>query len=207
MPIPLIRRHRVGQPPPSTKEFDDLKKKIEGLSDSNTAKIRSSNSLAIDNPEVIEVLPETEMHSSLFISYGGNDEEYATAINTYLKYCGVRTWFFPDDALPGEKLHRVMSSGIANYDRTLLICSESALERTGVLNEVERVLEKEAKEGGGDILIPVSIDDYIFSEWAPERSDLADQIRSRVITSIPCSDIKSVEFKSAITKVIKALKK
>lgn len=164
------------------------------------ASFRSSN-------HIVSVIHESEMHSSLFISYGGPDEDFAVAINAYLKSHGVKTWFFPNDALPGQKLHRMMSTGIVNYDRVLLICSESSLKRAGVLNELERCLEREAKEGGSDVLIPVTIDDYVYTKWKPEREDIASQIRSRVITNIPNSDKTSVEFQAAMKKLLAALKK
>ena len=132
----------------------------------------------------IELVSESELYRSLFISYGGMDTQVETEINSYLESKGIRTWFFPDDALPGQKLHRVMHDEINKHDRVLLICSKSSLQRNGVLNEIERVLEREAKEGGASVLIPITLDDFVYGNWAPERQDLADQVRSRVITSV-----------------------
>lgn len=76
----------------------------------------------------------------------------------------------------------MMHDHINNHDRVLLLCSKAALSRLGVLNEIERVLEREAKEGGNEILIPVTIDDYVYGDWAPKHSDLAAQLRTRVIS-------------------------
>jgi hypothetical protein len=156
---------------------------------------------------LIDLIHEADMHSSVFISYGGPDEPLARAINDFLLAHSVKTWFFPKDAVAGQKLHRVMSTGVANHDRVLLICSESSLNRPGVQNELERVLEREAREGGSEILIPVAIDKYVFSEWAPERRDLADQVRSRVIATFPTSLKKTAEFNAAAEKLLRALKK
>lgn len=152
---------------------------------------------------LIDIVDESKMHKTLFISYGGPDKSDVSKINKRIKSKGVQTWFFPDDASPGEKLHRVMHDGVNNYDRVLLICSKNSLTRAGVLNEIERVLEREAKEGGTDILIPVTLDDYVYGEWAPERSDLASQVRSRVITKL---DTKSENFDIAVEKVVDVLK-
>ena len=105
---------------------------------------------------LVDVVDESEMHKSLFISYGGPDENIVTEINRLIKSKGVKTWFFPEDALPGDKLHRIMHDGVNNHDRVLLVCSEQSLSRPGVLNEIERVLEREAKEGGKEILIPIT---------------------------------------------------
>ena len=152
----------------------------------------------------IEIINESEMHKTLFISYGGPDEEVVKKLNNRIKLKGVKTWFFPDDAKPGEKLHRMMSNGVNNHDHVLLICSKNSLSRPGVLTEIERVLEKEAKEGGIEILIPVTIDNFVFKNWAPERVDIADQIRSRVITKVNMSD---ENIDPVIEKIVSVLKK
>jgi len=154
---------------------------------------------------LIDVEDESKMHKTLFISYGGGDEEQAAKINKTIKSKGVKTWFFPDDALPGEKLHRVMHDGVNNHDRVLLICSKSSLSRKGVLNEIERVLEREAKEGGSDILLPVTIDDFVYSEWETERPDIADQVRSRVITKINTNGEETAVFEKQVQKIVDTL--
>ena len=51
---------------------------------------------------IVDVVNESEMYKSLFISYGGPDEEVARKINSLLKARGIKTWFFPDDSLPGQ---------------------------------------------------------------------------------------------------------
>jgi hypothetical protein len=154
---------------------------------------------------LIDVVEESEMHKTLFISYGGPDEESVSIINGKLKSKGVQTWFFPIDALPGEKLHRMMHDGVNKHDRVLLVCSEQSLTRPGVLNEIERVLEREAKEGGSSILIPISLDDFVYGDWAPERTDIADQVRTRVITKIDIGDDQKLE--NQIGKIVKVLQK
>ena len=162
--------------------------------------INSFNSEAI----LIDVVNESDMYKTLFISYGGSDKENAIKIKNSLKSKGIKTWFFPDDALPGDKLHRVMHDGVNNHDRVLLICSEQSLSRTGVLNEIERVLEREANEGGQDILIPITIDSYVYRDWASERKDIASQIRNRVISKV---DVNSDEFEDQIDKIVRVLRK
>ena len=153
---------------------------------------------------LIDVVDESEMHKTLFISYGSPDEKIVEQINKKLKSKGVTTWFFPDDAQPGHKLHRVMHDGVNSHDHVLLVCSKNSLTRPGVLNEIERVLEREAKEGGSGILIPVTIDEFVYSDWAPERSDIASQVRSRVITKVETTE-KS--YNQSIDKIVKTLRK
>lgn len=118
---------------------------------------------------------------SVFLSYGTPDEAAAERLASTLEAEGVTVWRFSRDALPGQKLHRMMHDGVASHDRTILLCSKSSLSRSGVLNEIERALEREAREGGSEVIIPISLDGYVFANWAPQRPDLAAQIRSRVI--------------------------
>lgn len=151
----------------------------------------------------VEIIDESAMYKSLFISYGGPDEMVVSLINSKFKERGVSTWFFPVDAPAGEKLHRVMSEGISKYDKVLLICSENSLTRPGVLNEIERVLEREAREGGSSILIPIALDKYVFT-WKPERTDLADQVLTRVIKNFPVDDKNQIDIQ--IDGIIKVLR-
>ncbi|MGT2505927.1 toll/interleukin-1 receptor domain-containing protein [Cupriavidus basilensis] len=156
----------------------------------------------------IEVVAEEGLHQSVFISFGGPDETRVTEIDTFLKSRGVKTWFFPTNKLPGQKLHRMMHEGVNNHDRVLLVCSKSSLSRPGVLNEIERVLEREAREGGSDILIPLSIDDYLFSDaFTPDRPDIAEQIKSRVVARVPDSTTNRDGFEREMAQVIAALKR
>jgi len=117
---------------------------------------------------------------SVFISYGGPDESYAERLHLELKRHGVRSFFFRESAPFGRKLHRVMRDGIQSSDRVLLLCSEASLDRPGVMNELEETLAREAREGGKERLIPLTLDDYVYS-WKPQRIDLATAIRDRVI--------------------------
>ena len=153
------------------------------------------------NGVYIQVIDESELHKTLFISYGTPDEEIASKINKALKAKGVNTWFFPEDSIPGDKLHRMMNDAVYNHDRTLLVCSKASVSRSGVLNEIERLLEREANEGGADIIIPVALDDYIFADWTPEMADIKRQVTSRVV-----SKMNESNFHSVIDKILKALK-
>jgi hypothetical protein len=176
-------------------EIDSLRAAFAGVA---VLEISDAKSRAI-----LDTLPRGRL-STVFISYGGPDVVMATRINDALLEKGVKTWFFPVDAKPGDKLHRVMNDAVEAHDRTLLLCSKSSLVRSGVLNELERVLEREAREGGAAILIPIRLDDFVFSDWSPARPDQATQVRSRII-----GDLSSVEtegkFEKEMRKVIAGL--
>lgn len=143
---------------------------------------------------------------STFISYGGPDEAFARKLNEALERRGVTTFFFKDDAPPGERLHRVMRLGVNDHDRTILICSEASLQRPGLLNELEETLAREARDGGRTYLIPVRLDDYVLKAWAPANSDLAQTVRDRVISDFRRHE-DAAEFDAEVAKLIAVLKK
>lgn len=88
----------------------------------------------------------------------------------------------------------------------MLLCSKSSLIRNGVLNELERVLEREWSEGGGNILIPVTVDDFVFGDWNVERPDIAKQIQSQVVTTIPDPKVDAAGFEREMLRLQEALK-
>lgn len=141
------------------------------------------------------------------LSYGGLDVGIATKLHDYLTSHGVPMWFYPENNVPGEKLHRMMSEMVTNAERVILLCSKSSLHRIGVLNEIERVLEKEAKEAGSSILIPLALDEYVFEEWKPKRADMAVQIRARNIVRLDEANFDSPETQAALGNLLKSLAK
>lgn len=142
---------------------------------------------------------------STFISYGGPDEVFARKLNKALKRRGVKTFFFKDDALPGEKLHRVMRKGVNEHDRVILICSKSSLQRPGLLNELEETLAREARDGGRTYLLPIRLDDYVLAEWNPADSNTSRAVRDRVVADFSKHEDPK-EFNEAVTKLVAALK-
>jgi hypothetical protein len=99
-----------------------------------------------------------------------------------------------------------MREGVNKYDRVVLICSRNSLNRRGVENELEETLQREAREGGKSILIPVTIDDYVFSDWKPSNLALAQTIRDRVIADFRGACENGVPFISAVTRLVKGIK-
>jgi len=146
------------------------------------------------------------MLQSTFISYGGPDEAFAWKLNDALQKRGVTTFFFKEHATPGDKLHRVMRKGVNEHDRTILICSESSLQRAGLLNELEETLAREARDGGRPYLIPVRLDDYVINGWKPKDPDVAQAVRDRVIADFRDHE-DPARFDAELAKLINALKK
>jgi TIR domain len=143
-------------------------------------------------------------HASVFLSYGGPDEAFTRKLYEALREENIEVFFFPESATPGERLHRTMSEAIHEYDRILLVCSKSSLGRRGVLNELEQVLAREAREGGTELLMPVLLDDFALVEWAPPRADMARQVRDRVAADFR-KDSSPSEFTKQLKRVLRAL--
>jgi uncharacterized protein YjbI with pentapeptide repeats len=120
---------------------------------------------------------------------------------------GVTTFFFPEHAVPGERLHRMMRKGVNDFDRTVLVCSKNSLDRKGVLNEIEESLAREAREGGVSYLIPIALDDYVFGAWKPARQDIAQAVRDKIVGDFRGADADPVKFAAGLQRLIAALKK
>lgn len=138
-----------------------------------------------------------------FISFGGPDIEFARKLHASLTKNGVVTFFFPEDAEPGARLSSTMNRGVHEYDRVILICSKASLTRPGVRNEIQLTLDREAREGASNRLIPIALDDFVFTDWWPERPENSRAVQDRVIADFRDPD----KFTSSLSKLLIALKK
>lgn len=114
---------------------------------------------------------------STFISYGAADTKFAIELRSRLHRSGVDVYVFAVDALPGERLSDLMFRGINQYDRIIVVCSESSLGRSGVRNEIVEAFAREARDGGASYIIPIARDDYVFQSG----DEIARRLRDRVI--------------------------
>jgi hypothetical protein len=98
-----------------------------------------------------------------------------------------------------------MSDAIHQYDVVISVGSEAAVTRPGFLYELEQTLAREAREGGSELLIPVLLDDYVLREWAPNRQDLARQLRERVAGDFRGAN-DDLEFGRQLDRLVNALR-
>jgi hypothetical protein len=143
---------------------------------------------------------------STYIIYGEPDRTFAEKLSKALEHSGVKTFFFPDHGVPGQPLHQMMRTGVNEHDRVILVCSKSALDRMGVLNEIEETLRREARNGGVSYLIPVRLDNYVFSGWNPPAMT-AQAVRDRVVADFRDALIDPVKFDSELNRLLAALRK
>lgn len=167
----------------------------------------------LDSVRTIDAADLHSMLQSVFISYGRPDEQFATRLRGELSKNGVRTWFFPEDAEPGARLHRHLQKQIQRYDRMIVCCSKASLTRPGVLHELEEVLEREQREGGSEVLIPVMLESFLGDAgvpptwWPPRKEHLYLSITSRCIADFRGTLDDEVSWKKQIRLVLKALKR
>jgi transcriptional regulator with XRE-family HTH domain len=166
---------------------------------------RIAEALGVPLDTLIKDDPTPQTHYSVFLSYGGPDEPIARRFYEELTGYAIRCFFFPVSAIPGVRLHRTMSQGVDEYDRVVLLCSQNSLHRPGLLNELEQVLIREAREGGSELLIPIALDDAVFTEWAPERRDLASQVRSRVVADFRRAIESPIEWANQMDRLLQSL--
>lgn len=139
---------------------------------------------------------------STFISYGSPDVIFARQLRDALQSNGVHTFLFESDAIPGEMLHSVMRDRLGEYDRVILICSEAALNRSGVRNEISQTLAREAREGGTNYLIPITLDDFVFN-W---KDPLAVALRDRVVADFRRAYDEPIHFNTGVLSLLRALR-
>jgi uncharacterized protein YjbI with pentapeptide repeats len=167
---------------------------------------------ALDPNELFSLMQST------FISYGGPDEAFARKLNQALQNNGVTTFFFPETAEPGAKLHRVMREGVNLHDRLILVCSAASLNRPGVLNEIQETLAREARDGGAEYIIPIKIDNFVHDGWAPKDAMVKTTILDRVVADFQHADESSVadatakaatrtKFEEQLSRLLRALRK
>jgi hypothetical protein len=82
----------------------------------------------------------------------------------------------------------MMRKGVNEHDRVILVCSKASRDRKGVLNEIEETLAGESRDGGAAYLIPIRLDGYVFSGWAPPNPDTAQSVRDRVVADFEGAD-------------------
>lgn len=128
---------------------------------------------------------EEPRFDSCFISYSGNDQDFAEHLHGELQANGVRCWFAPHDIQGGRKLHEQIDEAIRVYDRLLLILSEDSMASEWVKTEIANARTREIKEKR-QMLFPISLVPFErVKDWsafdADTGKDSAREIREYYI--------------------------
>lgn len=146
-------------------------------------------------------------YSSVFVSHGGPDEDFGCKLSRRLREVGVQdTFFYLDNARPGEEITKTMIVGVKRYDKVVLVCSERAFTR-GVMYELELVRQREAEQGGKrDILIPVTLDDYVESVESPaETRELILNIKELNLLDFKGAQSDRAKFNKGMDRLLDVL--
>ena len=174
---------------PSTISVETLVRTLEGAGGQFTAEQRTffentgvPRTLLDYLPDLLETQPI--QFFSCFISYGGQDGEFADRLHRDMRRRDIRCWKYDVDAIIGRDVWGNISGAIVLHEKMIVICSQSSLQRPGVHGEIERALQKEEqlkreRSGKGDahvdtdVLVPVRLDDYVFEGWEhPRKAEL-----------------------------------
>lgn len=167
----------------------------------------------IESLRSIDEMDLFTMLQSVFLSYGGPDETFADRLRQTLTTNGVKTWYYPRDAVPGSRHHRHLQAQIHAYDRMVLCCSKASLQREGVLHEVEEALEREQDEGGSEVMIPVLLESIFDTgkpppPWWPEgKEHVYLALRRRVGADFRGAMDDENKWNEQVARVLKALRK
>ncbi|PKK85069.1 MAG: hypothetical protein CVT49_00580 [candidate division Zixibacteria bacterium HGW-Zixibacteria-1] len=149
-----------------------------------------------------------------FISYSTADEKFATRLYNDFQGAGIRCWKWDKDARTGKSIWGEIDHAIRQFNKLVLIASESSLKSPYVGDEIERAIQKEREligrknkgeyDGETDVLFPVRIDDYIFEKWEHERK--ADVVK-KVIADARDWDKDNAKYQNVRDKLIADVKK
>ena len=81
-----------------------------------------------------------------------------------------------------------------------------SLNHPGVQNEIQLTINREASEGGTALLIPITLDRYVFDEWEPKNLDLKEAVKERVVGDFIGAVIDQRKFDNGMGKLLEALK-
>ena len=164
-------------------------------------------------PALIQGMQPVQFYSC-FISYSTKDEDFATRLYNDLRDAGIECWKWDDDARIGKSLWGEIDRAIHDFDKLILLASESSLKSPAVNREVERAIQEEDRRtilkqegnhaGDTDVLFPVNLDGYIFRSWEHERK--ADVIK-KVVANASGWESKPEAYAKVRDRLLRDLKK
>jgi hypothetical protein len=118
----------------------------------------------------------------------------------------VVVFYFPETATVGERINNEVFRRLQEHDRVILVCSRAALDRPGVLNEIQETLDREARDGGASYLLPVMLDDYVLTGWRNTQPELAERVGRRVVADFRKASRNRRVFDAELARLLDALK-
>ena len=121
---------------------------------------------------------------------------------------GIRCWLDERQILPGDDLHDEIDKGIKLWDKTLICCSQSSLNKPWVDREITKAVQKEEqlwKKYNKKTLaiIPLDLDNYIH-QW--ESGKVSILTECYIANFQGWEPDKAEQFEGVLESVVKALK-
>jgi len=132
------------------------------------ATLRSKDIATASFAEVVGGWPVQTEFYSCFISYSSKDADFAAKLHADLEKNGVRCWYAPEDIKIGEQFRQKIDDAIRDYDKLLLVLSESSVRSSWVQDEVEACFEREQRQRR-QMLFPIRLDAAVMGTdqaWA-----------------------------------------
>lgn len=148
------------------------------------------------------------LYFSTVISYSHEDKDFAQTLHHYLDdEKGIRCWKDEHQMLPGDDKRDAIDRGIRLWDKVLLCCSKSSLNRYWVNTEIDKALKKEEtlwRERGKKtlVLIPLNLDGYLF-DWEDSRASV---LTDRYAEDLVGWKKNPEKLKRALDRIEKALR-
>ncbi len=121
----------------------------------------------------------------------------------------LRVWYAPEDARGGKKLHEQINAAIRQYDKLLIVLSESSLQSEWVKTELRKAFKLERRTGTKK-LFPIRLVDFASLEaWecfdADSAKDLAVELREYLITDFS-GWREDWQFEAAFSRLLEDLR-
>ena len=149
----------------------------------------------------------SDEYYSVGISYAGENTNVAEKLYSFLDENGVNAMIFSRHAKIGETTDHFMFRMVNECERMILLCSKESLNKTGVLNEIDKALGKEARQPGQINIMPIWLDEYVINGWNPPNTYVASEIKRKTGLKLLDHNFKSSETKMKLSKLLEDLRK
>ncbi|MEM6927389.1 MAG: toll/interleukin-1 receptor domain-containing protein [Myxococcota bacterium] len=166
----------------------------------------------VDSLRSIDAADLFTLLQSVFLSYGSPDAAFADRLRTDLSGNGVKIWYYPIDATPGEAILSHIERALGHFDPMVVCCSRAGLVRPGVVHELDAALRRERAEGS-TVLLPVLVDDVFETGaqvpdwWPSERRSVYEALHNRVCADVRDRSPGSVPWNDALGRLLGALRR
>lgn len=96
-------------------------------------------------------------YNGCFISFAGNDRNFADKISDDLQREGIRCWFAPEEMKMGDALRQEVDQLIRIQDKLLVVLSKFSIESAWIQKELKAALAEERNQNR-PVLFPLRLD-------------------------------------------------